>query len=118
MSEQIVLHQATERYLAALRNQGKSERTLYTYGKDFEQIEAYFGPDRNLTSILLSQVGKFYRSDALLKLPDGRTRADKTIDKTKRVFRMFMVWALENGLIECLPLPKNTPMGRDTKPLV
>ena len=37
------LHQAAQAYLEHLRTQGKKERTLYTYGKDFEQIEAFFG---------------------------------------------------------------------------
>ena len=42
----MTLHAAAQAFLEHLRTQGKSERTLYTYGKDFEQLEAFFGSDR------------------------------------------------------------------------
>ena len=109
------LHEAAQAFLEHLRAQGKTERTLYTYGKDFEQIEAFFGAERKLTSILTPHVGKFFKSDALLKLPSGKERAKPTVEKTKRVLRMFLVWAKETGRIEKLPLPKGTPMGRSLK---
>ena len=88
MSE--TLHEAAKAYIEHLRTQGKTERTLYTYGKDFEQIEAFFGPERKLTSILVPHVGKFFKSDALLKLSSGKERAKPTVEKTKRVLRMFL----------------------------
>ena len=109
------LHQAARAYLEHLRSQGKKERTLYTYGKDFEQIEAFFGAERKLSAILTPHVGKFFKSDALLKLPNGRERSEPTVEKTKRVFRMFLIWANETGRIDKLPLPKDTPMGRSLK---
>ena len=46
------LHEAAQAYLEHLKGEGKKERTLYTYGKDLEQIEAFFGADRKLTGIL------------------------------------------------------------------
>ena len=69
------LHEAAQAYLEHLKGEGKKERTLYTYGKDFKQIEAFFGVDRKLTGILAPHVGKFFRSDALLKLPSGKERS-------------------------------------------
>jgi len=113
MSE--TLYDAAQAYLEHLRGQGKKERTLYTYGKDFGQIEAFFGADRKLAGILAPHVGKFFKSDALLKLPNGKKRAKPTVDKTRRVFRMFLIWAKETGRINKLPLPKDTPMGRSLK---
>jgi len=109
------LHQATQAYMEHLRSQGKKERTLYTYGKDFEQIEGFFGSERKLSAILTPHVGKFFKSDFLLKLPSGRERSQPTVEKTKRVLRMFLIWARETGRIDKLPLPKDTPMGRGVK---
>lgn len=109
------LHVAAQAYLEHLRDQGKTERTLYTYGKDFEQIEAFFGPDKKLTSILIPHVSGFMKSDALLKMPSGKERSEPTVKKTVRVFRMFLVWCQEQGYITKLPLPKDTPMGRSLK---
>jgi len=57
------------------------------------------------------RVGKFYKSATLLKTPDGKDRAERTIAKTMRVFRMMMIWAADTWIIAELPLPKNTPMG-------
>jgi len=106
------VHEAAQAYLEHLRTQGKKDRTLYTYGKDFEQMEAFFGADRKLRTILPPHVGKFLKSDDLLRLPSGAERAKPTVDKTVRVLRMFLVWAKETGRLDKLPLPKDLPMGR------
>ena len=106
------IHEAAQAYLDHLRSQGKRERTLYTYAKDLALIEAFLGSDKPLTSIRTPQVGKFFKSDPLLKLASGKPRAEPTIAKTTRVLRMFLVWAKETGRLAALPLPKDTPMGR------
>jgi site-specific recombinase XerD len=87
------VHQAAEAFIGYLRESGKKERTLYTYRKDLDVVESFFGADRQLAEIRLPQVGKFYKSDLLFKLPDGKERAERTVAKTVRVFRMMMVWA-------------------------
>ena len=110
------LHTAAQAYLDHLRSQGKKERTLYTYGKDFEQIEAFCGADRKLASILPAHAGRFLKSDELLKIPkSGKERSKPTIEKTVRVLRMFLLWAKETNRIAKLPLPRGTPMGRSGK---
>ena len=113
--QDLTLHDALQEYLSALRNDGKSERTLYTYNKDAEQIEAYFGPGKKLGAILVPHVSGFLKSDALLKMPGDKERSEPTVRKTVRVFRMFLCWAMEQGYISKLPLPKDTPMGRSLK---
>lgn len=119
MSER-TLGQAMADYLEHLKTKGKSERTLYTYGQDAKQIIGFFGAERKLSAILVPHVGKFLKSDALLKLPNGNERAEPTVRKTIRVMRMLFVWALDMGYIEKLPLPKpavskvegDVPVGR------
>ena len=111
MSEQTLGHALVD-YLDYLKAEGKSERTIYTYRKDTEQIIEFFGTDRKLTSILTPHVGKFLKSDILLKLPNGGCRAELTVKKTIRVLRMFMIWARGKGYITSLPLPKNASTGR------
>jgi site-specific recombinase XerD len=106
------LHEAIEEHLEYLKAQGKSERTIYTYGKDFEQVEAFFGPNRKLSAILVPHVGSFLKSDALLKMHNDKDRSEITVKKTVRVFRTFLVWAKEQGYIDKLPLPKDVQMGR------
>ena len=105
------LHEAAQAYLEHLRAQGKKEPTLYTYNMDLKQMEAFFGADRKLGTIVAPLVGKFLKSDVLLKLPNEKERAKPTVDKTIRVLRMFLMWAKETGRIDKLPLPKDLPMG-------
>lgn len=50
MSE--TLHEAAQAFLEHLRAQGKTERTLYTYGKDFEQIDLAQGEQALLDDVL------------------------------------------------------------------
>jgi site-specific recombinase XerD len=109
------LHEAVLEHLDYLKAQGKSGRTIYTYGKDLEQVEAFFKPDRKLRSILTPHVGSFLKSDALLKMHGDKDRSEITIKKTVRVFRTFLVWAKEQGYIDKLPLPKDVPTGRSLR---
>ncbi|MCL4553269.1 MAG: site-specific integrase [Candidatus Marsarchaeota archaeon] len=111
----IKLQDAAREYLEYLKSEGKSERTLYTYRKDLDQIEAYFKPEKKLAAIMVPHVSGFLKSDALLKLPSGKERSEPTVKKTVRVFRMFLVWSLGKGYITKLPLPKDMPMGRSVK---
>ena len=92
-------------YLNYLKEKGLSDRSIYTYSNDLKQITAFFGEDKELDKILIPHVGRFLKSDELLKKKD-LDRAKPTIDKTIRFFRMLMIWAKEQGYIENLPLPK------------
>jgi site-specific recombinase XerC len=105
----VTLKEAIEQYMSVLKQEGKSPRTLYTYGKDCEQMIAFFGSEKKLINILPVHVASFYKSDALLKIAkNGKERAPKTVNKTKMVFRGVLTWALEQGYIESVPLPKNS----------
>jgi hypothetical protein len=67
---------------------GKKPRTIYTYGKDSEQILAFFGTDKKLKNILPVHVADFYKSDALLKTSkNDKPRQPETVRKTKLVLK-------------------------------
>ena len=108
------LHDAVLEHLEYLKSQGKSERTLYTYRKDLEQVEAFFGPDKKLSAILIPHVAGFLKSDALLKMHGDKDRSEITVRKTIRVFRTFLIWAKGQGYIDKLPLPQDVSLGRST----
>ncbi len=105
--KEMTLQEAAQLYLESLIAAGKSSRTIYTYGKDCEQMLTFFGPDKKLVNILPAHVAKFYQSDALLKVAkNGKERSSRTVNKTKMVFKCLLNWAKEQGYIETLPLPK------------
>ncbi len=80
-----------------------------------QQVEAFFGPDKKLSAILIPHVAGFLKSDALLKMRGDKDRSEITVKKTVRVFRTFLIWAKEQGYIAKLPLPKDVPLGRGLK---
>ena len=98
---------ASENYLKHLKKGGLKDRTLYTYGKDLEQIRRSFGDDSAMDHIQLLKVGKFLKSDELLKLANGKDRAEPTVKKTVRVFTHFILWSHKQGYMDILPLPKS-----------
>ncbi len=96
---------ALNHYLEHLKDLGKSEITLYSYGKDTEQIQLFFG-DKDLNDLTKLWVGRFLKSDELNMRVNGKGRAPNTIDKTIGFFRRFIVWSQEQGWLEECPLPK------------
>lgn len=103
----MMLHTALENYLTHLEAQGLSKRTLYTYGKDSQQIRAFFGESILLESLTRQSIGKFLKSDNLRALPSGKERAETTINKTIGFFRRFIEWCIGQGVLSDSPLPKS-----------
>lgn len=104
-SETITLKETITGYIHYLAETGKADRTIYTYGKDLQQIERFFGAERHLDSINKLQVGKFMNSSELLALPDGRPRAWQTVRKTYRVLKKLLEWAKTKGMSGKFPSP-------------
>jgi hypothetical protein len=111
MATDITLQEASIAFLEHLKAQGKHERTLYTYGQDLKQIQAFFGSERSVQKITLPFIGRFLKSDELLKLSNGNNRAPQTIKKTIRVFRMLMLWLHQEEYLTELHLPKSLSKG-------
>ncbi len=100
------LGKALDQYLDHLKKLAKSKMTLYTYGKDAEQIKAFFG-DKELNDLTKLWIGRFLKSEELNKSPNGKGRAPSTINKTVGFFRRFIEWCLAQGYLTESPLPKN-----------
>jgi len=115
MNTPLTLSEATSQYLEFLAYEGKSKQTLYTYSRDIQQILAFFGADRLINNIPLPLIGRFLKSDELLKLPNGQDRALQTVNKTIRVFRMFMHWLVQVNYLPEVTLPKSIPTGKSNK---
>jgi len=110
----LTLKQASQAYLKHLEADGKKPATLYTYGRDFDLILGYLGESTKLSALQPARIGKFAKSDALLK-QNGKARAERTVAKTLRVLRMFLVWCESTKRIKKLPLPADFPMGHSAK---
>ena len=110
------LQQAIEGYLIHLSENHNKNRTIQAYRYDFDIVLAFFGTQRTLNEVTLSQVGKFLRSDELLLRQDGQPRCENMVNRIKRVFRMLLFWAYEQGHLDYLPIPKSLALGRNQMP--
>jgi len=102
----ITLEKAVPEFLDHLKSQGKNERTVAVYGRCLDNAVAFFGKDKQLAKLSPAQTGQFFKSDILLKKPNGNPKSEITVRQGKRVYRMMLTWAVEKGYIADIPLPK------------
>ena len=107
VSESKILREVAEDYIDSLVFTDAKASTVGVYLKCIQLAVDYFGAQRPVASITLAQVGKFFSSEKLHKLGNGRPRAELTVKQIKRVFRQCMQFALDKGFINSLPIPKS-----------
>ncbi len=93
-------------YLQSLRDGETKDKTIKVYERYLKLATAHFKGERDITAIKLPQVGKFFKSDAVIKGKNGKDRSEITSRQIRRVFRQLMVYALEQEYITILPMPK------------
>ena len=115
MPSQITLKDAGPQYFEALKAAAKNQRTVDTYRRQFEVVTGFFGEDKKLSAIRPADVGRFLKSDALAKKPNGKERAEPTVKQIVRVLRMFLEWAQAEGMVETVAFPKDAMPKRRRK---
>lgn len=115
MPGQTTLEDAGAQYFAALEAEAKNPRTVGTYRRQFAVAAGFFGPGKKVASIRPADVGRFLKSDALLKKPNGKERAEPTVQQAVRVLRMFLEWAQAQGMAETVAFPKDAMPKRKRK---
>jgi len=105
-AKEITFEKAAPAFLQFLKDEGKNERTIEVYGRCLQTAVDYFGADKPLDKLTPATIGTFFKSDALLKKPNGKIKSEITLTQNKRVLRMMLVWSNESGFIEDIPLPK------------
>ncbi len=111
----ITLDKAVPQFLNALKEQGKNERTIEVYGRCLENAVKFFGADRPLGKLTPMLIGQYFKSDAFLKKPNGKAKSDITTCQGRRVLRLMLVWANEQGYLVDIPLPKSEMKGDKKK---
>ena len=115
MPSQLTLKDAAPQYLEHLRAAGKNEHTVRTYGKALEVIAGFFGETKAIKALRPADVGRFLKSDALLKKPNGKERAKPTTDQITRVLRMLLEWAQAQGHVASVAFPQDAMPKRRRK---
>ena len=115
MPSQMTLKDAAPQFIEHLRAAGKKEQTLRTYGTALEVVAGFFGEGKTLRALRPADVGRFLKSDALLKKPNGKDRAQPTVDQIVRVLRMLLEWAQGQGHVPTVAFPKDALPKRRRK---
>jgi len=115
MPRKLTLKDAVPQYLEHLRQAGKIERTVKVYGNALHVAAGFFGEEKELDTFAPAAIGRFLKSDALLKKPSGKERAQPTVDQIVRCVRMLFEWAVGQGHIESVPFPKAAMPKRGRK---
>jgi hypothetical protein len=96
-------------YLAHMEEKGNSAGTIASYGMELKTAMAELGEEIRVADLTLERVGEYFASKRVTKLRSGKNKSQLSIDKTRRVLRLALVWALERGIIEFAPLPETKP---------
>jgi site-specific recombinase XerD len=115
MPAALTLKDAVPQFVEHLRAAGKKDRTVRIYRTQLGVAAEFFGEGKTLKALRPADVGRFLKSDALLKKSSGKDRAQPTVDQIVRCLRLLFEWAVEQGHIEMVPFPKDALPKRRRK---
>ena len=104
----ITLADLADRYVRHLVDAGKSLGTQFAYRMELNTALEELGENTPITTLTPDHVERYFESDRVTRTRGGREKARLTIDKTRRVLRLALAWAVEQGVIEKAPLPEAT----------
>jgi hypothetical protein len=96
-------------YLADMETKGKSNGTVASYGMELKVAQDELGETTLIADLTPERVAEYFTSKRVTKLRSGKNKSQLSIDKTRRVLRLALVWAAERGIIEKAPIPEPTP---------
>ncbi|TAH37726.1 MAG: hypothetical protein EYC70_07095 [Planctomycetota bacterium] len=100
------LQDISKGYLGSLEEAGGSESTLFGYRMELKRAMAVLGADTNLSDLSPEVVAAYFTSDRVTKSRAGKRLAPRSVAKTKRVFRLALVWAGAAALVPEEEQPK------------
>ena len=102
----LTLADLSEKYLTHLAEGEWSGGTISSYGMELKTAQAELGAETPVADLTPEKVQGYFESKRVTKLRSGKNKAKPSVDKTRRVLRLALVWAAEAGLIEKAPLPE------------
>ena len=93
-------------YLEHMADAGKSDGTVSSYRMELKTATSELGEETPIADLTVERVQEFFDSPRVTKLRSGKSKAKPSIDKTRRVLRLALVWAAERGIIAQAPIPE------------
>lgn len=99
------LADAAKGFLEKLEADGASESTVSGYRRELNVAMDHFGEAKLLALIQPHEVQAYFECPAVMVARNGSPKAQPSYDRTRRVLRLALCWAVEHGLLETAPLP-------------
>ena len=108
----MTLAELAKRYIDSLEEAGKSEGTQFSYRIELRTAMKHFGEETLISSLTPYQVLTYFEDPKVTRLKTGRIKAKPSIDKTRRVLRLALCFAVERKWLEVAPLPEPPPESK------
>jgi len=102
----MTIAELAEGYLTNLEVIGKGRGTVFSYSIELKAAMRTLGTDTKVCKLTTKKVKDYFESDQVTKTRNGTPKAKPTVDKTRRVLRLALAWAEEQGIIEKAPIPE------------
>jgi hypothetical protein len=109
LSDTATLAEIAAGYLAHMEAEGKSDGTISSYRMELKTAMDELGETTPIAEITTERVQEYFDCARVTKLRSGRAKAKPSIDKTRRVLRLALVWAAERGIVASAPIPETAP---------
>jgi hypothetical protein len=103
-------------YLATLERDGRTESTIFAYGMELKTAASILGEHTLLADLTPEKIRAYFEHQKVLQTRTGQPKARPTVDKTRRVLRLALLWAAENRMVDRVPLPEIEEEARRIEP--
>jgi hypothetical protein len=111
----IPLSDLSERYLHSMEMAGKSRGTVFSYSMELGAAQKELGADTPIAEITRADIIRFNESPRVTLLRSGKPKSQLSIDKTRRVLRLALGFAVQTGLLASSPA-ENCEAKRASEP--
>jgi hypothetical protein len=104
-------------YLESLKAARKSESTINAYAADLDLATEVLGGETPIAQLTIADIERFNASQQVTTTKSGRAKAQPTIDRSRRVLRLALTFAEQQGAIDAAPLPEKPARAKKDVPL-
>jgi hypothetical protein len=94
-----------EGYLADIQRNGRSAGTAGSYRADLAVAMKFLGAETPVADLTEARVREFFEDRRVTHTRKGAPKNPVTVAKTRRILRLALVWAAEQGIIPAAPIP-------------
>lgn len=93
-------------YAGKMIADGKTAGTVASYKAELALAMKHLGETTRVEDLTFDQVRAYFESKPVTRLRSGREKSPLSVDKTRRVLRLALVWAAEQGWVKEAPVPE------------